>query len=443
MANLFSNLFGSIVRGLGYEPKAEIDFIPKDAQGNVVYINGGEASWMSLDTKQMQLWAYKYCSPLSAIIDRQASADTNGILEALTVDGKDDYSVSRKAKALIRLLNNPNSFQTGEEWRGQQVVYKRIFGYCPVYCFWGVGMEKIDASYLYNLNPLYCEPVYDDTFTFANGRNPIKEWKITIFGRDYVIPSEKIFILKDGYVDQLREDSFLPMSKVTGCDYAISNICAAMEADNVLLKKKGPLGIFSHDPRADAAGVLPMSPDEKTEIQSELQNYGLSHDKWQFVVSRQPMKWNAMSYSVRDLMTKETARQGIDMLCDRFDYPAELMSGKNATYENRSSAEKFLYNNNIIPCSLRDIKHYNNFFETEKNDFKLGKDFSHLPVLQEDTVKEGEGLKAKTEALDLQFKSGIITKNQYLIALGFDSIKDGDTYYEPPVNETKPTNTPA
>ena len=139
----------------------------------------------------------------------------------------------------------------------------------------------------------------------------------------------------------------LPLSKVAGLDFFISNICASMEADNVLLKKKGPLGAWSFDPKPDMAGTIPMTPDDKKEIQEDLKQYGLNWHQFQYVVSKIPLKWNAMSFNLRDLMTKETTRQGIDGICDRFGYPAELMSGKNATYENRSSAEKFLYQNNI------------------------------------------------------------------------------------------------
>jgi hypothetical protein len=55
-----------------------------------------------------------------------------------------------------------------------------------------------------------------------------------------------------------------------------------MEADNVLIKKKGPLGFISHDPKPDTvAGYSPMSPKEKEEIQTELQKYGLSWNQWQ------------------------------------------------------------------------------------------------------------------------------------------------------------------
>ena len=221
----------------------------------------------------------------------------------------------------------------------------------------------------------------------------------------------------------------LPISKVAGLDYSVSNICAAMEADNVLLKKKGPLGVFSYDPKPDMAGTIPLNPDDKQELQDELARYGLTAGQLQYIISKKPLKWNAMSFNLRDLMTKETVRQGIDSICDRFGYPAELMSGKNATYENRNSAEKYLYQNNIIPFSIRRMSRYNTFFNLDEVGASLSLDYNHLPVLQEDIMKAGQARKAMSESLVLDWESGLITFNEYRKLSNLDEVAGMDIYY--------------
>jgi len=65
-----------------------------------------------------------------------------------------------------------------------------------------------------------------------------------------------------------------------------------------------------------------------------------------------------------------------------------------------------------------------------------------MPVLQDAVLANGEGLKNRTVALDIQYKSGIITKNQFLSALELDTIPDGDVYYVEPKKETPPTSEP-
>jgi hypothetical protein len=254
----------------------------------------------------------------------------------------------------------------------------------------------------------------------------IKRWYYHYGGKEYYFDNDDIILVKDGFIDA-HEGTFLPKSKLEGLDFYVSNICASLEADNVLLKKKGPLGVFTHDPKPDMAGWEPMKPEFKEQLQQDLQQYGLSWGQMQYVISKNPVRWEPMSFNLRDLMTKETARQGVDTICDRFGYPAELMSGKNATYENRSSAERYFYQNNIIPFSLRRMSSYNNFFNLVEQ--KIVLDYDHVSVLQEDILKTGQALKSQADGLDVLWKAGLITFNQVQIELGNDTVAGMDIYY--------------
>lgn len=437
--NAANNLFGTIAEGR--LPIATTkQFIPIDGEGGTMYVDGTEhrARWLGLDFKPMQFWAYNFCSPLAAVIDRLAEADTNGKICLLNDDGsvKTNYAKNPVLNRVMNLLKNPNPLQTWEEFNSQQVVLCKIFGYCPVFAL-GPGFgDKSSTKYLWNLNPFYCTPrqnmdfdlygnTAEDIIAGVDRTNPIKEWVISIFGKNYTIPASDIILVKDGFIDANIQLMGLPISKVAGLDYFVSNICAAMEADNVLLKKKGPLGVFSYDAKPDMAGWTPMSPKAKSEIQDDLQRYGLTWGQLQYVVSKTPVKWLSMSYNLQELMTKETVRQGIDGICDRFGYPAELMSGKNATYENRNSAEKFLYQNNIIPFSLRRMARYCQFFGITG----LALDYSHLPVLQEDLLKAGQSRLATSQSLVLDWTNGIITFNEYRRLQNLDLIAGMDIYY--------------
>jgi hypothetical protein len=416
------------------------DFIPLNDQGDIIFTREN-AIWRNLQNKQMQFWAYLYCSPLASVIDRQANADLNGVIEILTDDG--DYDTTRYAKAVKKRLMNPNPLQDWYEFRGQQMIYKKVFGYCPVYKMEFPSSPDQSFSFLWNLNPLFCHPIPNDEFSLVKNPNPIKEWDYhynegSFYDFSLTIKSDKVTVIKDGYMNQ-TDGLGLPISKVAGLEWAISNICAAMEADNVLLRKKGPLGFISQDSTKDpVAGYVPLSPKEKSEVQEDLRQYGLTWSQWQYVVTRHGLKWNPMSFNVKDLDTKGTIREGIDMICDRFGYPAELMSGKNATYENRTSSERWLINNVTSPESKRDMLKYTTYYDVNVNCY-----YGDMPVLQDAVLANGQGLKYRTDALDLQYKSGIITKNQYLEALEYDKVPDGDTYYEAPVPvQPAPAGTP-
>lgn len=437
--NAANNLFGTIAEGR-LPIATSKQFIPVDGNGGTMYVDGTEhrAKWLGLDFKPMQFWAYNFCSPLAAVIDRLSEADTNGKICILNTDGSlnTTYTKNPKLNRVMNLLKNPNPLQTWEEFNSQQVVLCKIFGYCPVFALGPGFSDKTSTKYLWNLNPFYCTPrqntefdlygnTAEDIIAGIDRTNPIKEWVISIFGKNYIIPASDIILVKDGFIDANIQLMGLPISKVAGLDYFVSNICAAMEADNVLLKKKGPLGVFSYDAKPDMAGWTPMSTKMKDDVQNDLQRYGLTWGQLQYVVSKTPIKWNSMSYNLQELMTKETVRQGIDGICDRFGYPAELMSGKNATYENRNSAEKFLYQNNVIPFSLRRMARYCQFFDVEG----LALDYNHLPVLQEDIMKAGEARKALSESLQIDWTTGIISYNQYLNELGLPEIAGKEMYY--------------
>lgn len=427
------SMFGSI--GQGGNLPGNFDFLPSDANGGTIDLTGNSinvnARWLGLDNKSMQFWAYNYCSPLSAVIDRLAEADANGIIEFRDEDGitlkKEKVNRNPKLLRIKRLLKKPNPWQTWEEYDSEQVVLCKIFGYCPVFAICPAGMDKSFSVALINLSPFYAQPQFNYEFDLFKKDSPIKLWRITILGKSYEIPAEDVLLIKDGFINTTNNSNVLPISKIAGLDYFVSNICAAMEADNVLLKKKGPLGVFSHAAKPDIAGMVPMTPGAKDDLQDDLKRYGLTSGQLQYIVSKWPVKWEAMSFNLRDLMTKETIRSGIDGICDRFGYPAELMSGKNATYENRNSAEKFLYQNNIIPFSLRRMSRYNYFFGLEES--MLYMDYNHLPVLQEDIMNAGQARRANSESIQIDWEGGRLSWNECRVLQDMDEVSGMDIYY--------------
>lgn len=456
------NLFGSLGRGL-FPFQTDMDFIPVDNEGGVMKTKGGHnPQWMGLSTPIMQSKAYGICAPLSSVIDRIAEADTNGRIEFRDEDDntlKSSFvNKSPRLKRIKNLLYEPNPWQTFEEWNSQQVILAKTHGYCLVFAIGGM-LDKSYATALINIPADMATPVANENFNIYDkaNNNPISEWKIWIYGKDYTIPASDILIVKDGYITSNINKFGLPQSKMNGLDYSVSNICAAMEADNVLLKKKGPLGVFSHEGVKDPAGMTPMTDEVKRDLQEQLQRYGLTVGQLQYVISRGGLKWNPVSFNVAELQTKETVRQCIDNICDRYGYPAELMSGKNATYENRSSAERFLYQTVIIPFSLRRMAKYNKFFGLEDT-VKLYLDYGHLAVLQEDIMRAGQAAEANANANRTNWEAGMITWNEYRVELGMDKVVGGDIYYpqwikdnpemaalktknkNPDANKTKPKN---
>jgi hypothetical protein len=435
MSTFLNNLFGTIARGSFMTSPSNIDFIPGGTKGETIQVKGDQASWLGLKNPIMQKFAYDFCFPLSSVVDRLAEYDITGCVEILrsTGKGKDNFATNDWAQRMNKLLAQPNPLQSWEQFRGQQVVYKKVFGFCPVLPIVPAGFTPEFALSMINLPPwLFDVEGTKEMLYTSKAEDLIKKYKCTILGKSFDLTSDQVIILEDSFMQNEEKDFLLPQSRMIGLDMAISNCCAAMEADNVLLKKKGPLGFISHDAAAtkDAvAGYIPMSEKERDDLQQALTSYGLSWSQFQYVISRTAAKWNPMSFDVKQLGTKETILASEKAICHRYGFPYTLYEQQDATYANGLNAEKGVYQSNTIPSNTKDLNKYNKYFKASDNACKISNNYSHVACLQEDELHRAQAAKAWNDALLLEYDNNLITRNQWLTARGYDTIgPDGDKY---------------
>jgi hypothetical protein len=429
------NFFGTIAGQSINRVPPGIDFIPDGFNGETIKIRGVDAQWWGLKTPEMQLKAYKFCSPLASVIDRLADCDINGKPEILRAQGKgkEDFATNEYAKRMNALLASPNPLQQYLQFRGQQVVYKKLFGFCPVWPIMPAGYTDPSEAYqVWNIPPWLFD--FEGTKKLMKQRNikgMVTHWVLNILGERVEIPADKIFMLEDSYMQDEDRDFLLPISKVVGLDMAVSNICAALEADNVLLKKKGPLGAWTYDPGTDrVAGYIPMTEDKKREVQRDLSSYGLTLDQYQYIVTRQALKWQSTSFDVKQLGTHETLISGTKLICQRYNYSYTLLEESESTFAaNGNRASLNLYQNNIIPNRYKDDDKYSLFFKMNENNCKLVSDYSHLPVMQLARKDSADALLAETNLYLKQYESNLITLNTMLTALGYEVRPEGDILY--------------
>lgn len=421
LATFSNNLLGTIAGQNFLTENVRFDFVPINSQGGTIDIKGNTASWLGLASAMMQKYAYEYCYPLSSIVDRMAEYDLNGQVEILRAKGKgaNDYATGTWANDMNALFKQPNEMQSWENFRGQQLVYKRVFGFCPVLPMAPVGMEWT-YSRMINLPPWHFDVDLSDSE---------RPYYCDLLGKRVKFRKDELIILTDGFFQDQDKNFLLPRSRLIGLDMAISNICAAMEADNVLLKKKGPLGFISSRPMKDSAGALNMLPKDKEALQADLNKYGLSWGQWQYVISTAPAEWNPMSFDVKQLGTKETVVAAEKAICHRFNFPYILYEMSDSAYSaNGTNAEKNAYTSNVIPNALKDFGLYNKFFKSADNNAKIVYDFSSVPCLQADKKAEAEARRAMNEAYEKEYNNDLITKNQWRTAMGYDTVEGGDVY---------------
>jgi len=434
--NFVNNLFGTIAgNGIFSKIDSNISFIPADSGGNTIIIKGDTATWLGLKNPLQQKYAYDNCFPVASVVDKLAEFDLTGSVEILRAKGKgkNDYATGEWATKINARLLKPNPLQSWEQFRGQQIAYKKIFGYCPVLPIIPAGFESSpeNCSSIINLPPWLFDAVPTGKIIYQSKiEDIVKEYTCTILNSTITFKPTDLFILEDSFMQ--RDDFMLPQSRLVGLDMAVSNICYAMEADNVLLKKKGPLGFIAHDAGAvkdSVAGYIPMSQKEKQDLQDDLHKYGMTLAQYQYVISRTAAKWNPMSFNVRELMTKETIVAGERAICHRYNFPYVLYEEQDATYANSSSASKAVYQNNVIPNNTKDIAKYNIFFKAAENSAIIKVDYSELPVLQEDKLLQAQAANTQNDAYLKEYENNIITLNKWRELRGYDKVDGDDLYY--------------
>lgn len=441
-----NNLFGSIAgsSSLARIP-AGVRFLPTDAEGGKLYLDA-KAQWLGLRNNLMQKWAYEFCYPIASVIDHLAEMDVNGVLEIRKIKGKGKDAIAKSSFAtqLKKLLDRPNPKQSWWQFRMQQVAYKKIFGYCPVLPILRSGFEgePHTAIAIINLPPWLVTPVgTSSTQPFSTNIDDVDPgYRVTILGKNITLRASQLIMLKDTFMEDESTNFQLPLSKLVGLDWVVSNICKAMEADNVLLSKKGPLGIFSHAPKADPTGYSPMNPEEHKELQEALDKYGLSHQQWQYLVSRASIQWIPTSFNVAELGTKETVIQCEKAACHRYNFPYVLYEQSEATYANGDNASATVYQDNVIPNNNRDMGEYDRFFNTAANDCELVCNYDAVGSLQEDKQAEAETQKTVIDTRVSILSAGIslAAKRVLLIETGLDETTVDEMLVEdePKVDDT-------
>lgn len=402
---------------------------------NFGYMQGfgsATATWLSMNTPADFLAAWNRCPPLAAIICNIAQADINGrtaFFRAGTDKEIKPDGYNKTVKDLAALFNRPNPLQTWRQFRAQQKCYVRIFGICPVLKVKAVGFDT--PKMMWNIPPQLVKiETTGKLFYQSEQGNIIKRITVTLNGVEKELPVEDVFFLRDQTVSLNSE--FLPDSRLKVLTTPISNIVAAYEASNVLITKRGALGIFSNTGK-DTVGTMPVDASEKEALQQDLNGYGLSGDLKQFIVTSASLSWQQIALNAKDLMLIETVKNATESVCDVMGYKFELLANeKGTTFENQKTALASLYQDTIIPEAAADAEVYNDALGISAAGFEVNFLYDHVEVLQQSEKEKAEGREATNKAALIEWNAGKLTLNEWQEMVGGKAIT-GDQFnlYKP------------
>lgn len=377
------------------------------------------------------LKAYTKCPPLQAIINRKAQAYINGNTFIMNTAGKE--ATSMEAKKLRKLLAKPNPIQSWKQFEAQQQIYIQLFGFCLLFPIIPVGYEKygpIEATSIWNIPPnLLTIEETNKLFYQTDQSGIISSIKLSYRNTDTMLPVNSVYIFKD--ITPSFNTLLFPESRVCALEMPINNIIGALESRNVLINYRGALGAFTHEPGGGQYGSLPMTPQQKEELQKDFLRYGLKNKQWKFIISTAAVKWQQIGIPTKDLLLMEEVQEATKHICDGYNYPPHLLGLIDPTFNNQQAAEKGLYQNTIIPEANSNYEQWNNLFRTVDYNITIQKDYSHLPILQDDEKSKAAARLTRNQALQIEFYNNMITLNRWLELNGEDTLPgtEGKQYY--------------
>jgi phage portal protein BeeE len=395
----------------------QLDVSSMVPQGISFFSYNNEVQWERVATAMDYKRIFELCSPLAAIVAKKASAFANGKLQFIkATTGGEIRGLDKQWK---KLFDRPNLMQTGTEFLIQLYIFMAMRGYCYGYPIYPEGFTDIPSA-IWLLPPWYVTvaPINNPFFQFQNGaieRQVIFQWN----GETTQIPESELILFKDPGSTLINQYTWLPESRIMSLQRPISTLIAAIESRNVLVTRRGALGLLSNDTGKGDVNYVPLNPDEKKELQRDYRQYGLTHNQWQLLITNANLKYQQMAMNVKELGLFEEHERDIMDICDVFNYPYELLANtKGQTYANKNEAGKKFYQDTIIPESKVITEQLEVGLKLSDVNIELELVYDDVEALQESMRDTGNGRLAMNNALAVQWENNLITLDDWREQIG-------------------------
>jgi hypothetical protein len=229
-----------------------------------------------------------------------------------------------------------------------------------------------------------------------------------------------------------KNDPYTAQSPLYSASDAVSLFNSGLNVYGQLVKQS-VLGIIATRDRS-AYGQVPMKPDEKRDVQDKMDaRYGLVEGRDKFIITNKDLFFQSLLTNVGNLGLDTAFELAMNTICDRIGFQPELLSLKDATFENKKTAEVAQYNTQTIPFANKLSSVLTAMLGMTAA--KLMFDFSDISSLQENEKESADIFNTKIDAYGKLYKDGLITQNEYLEFLDMPATKSGNRYY----SETLPT----
>lgn len=163
---------------------------------------------------------------------------------------------------------------------------------------------------------------------------------------------------------------------------------------------------------------MPMNDEDEKSIWSALKRkIGGAKSMNAMRFSRRALNVQQLNASSTDMQTIENKNQLTKDLCNVFGFPAMLLTGEKATYNNVKEAEAAAYNNNYIPTFEKIAAGYERKFLSKFGNYSLGIHKEKIEALNPSPTERAN------QAIKL-VDAGLITPNEARESIGKEVLSD-------------------
>jgi len=357
----------------------------------------GQPQWDRIQDNEAEI--YQTTGPLQTVINKKAMMKSAGIWRHFEVK-PDGTTEDLGATPIIERLNNPNPLQSKDDFLKQFSIHRDVHGAAFQYALLGSALEEAPLA-IWNILP---QEISIKTSGLIYEQTDItKIIQGFIYGEHTT--AQKIYKADEILYRRLDniDHPIFPASPLLGLTMEISNIRGAMGFRNVIIRKKGALGIISND-AADAEGTIPLSMIERERIEKEYQrSFGIADDQMQIIIANASLSWQPMTFPTKEMELFREVTEDVKVVIDRYGLNVNIFSIDNGTSLSDSGSrilegERLAYQDTIIPESNDDTQALSDYLGlTEEGEFLL-LDYSHLPALKDDEVKKSQIVERKARA---------------------------------------------
>ncbi len=316
-----------------------------------------------------------------------------------------------KESALLKKINNPNAFQSKEEFLKEFATYIISSGFTAIWKKYA-SFGNFETMELININPSKLNFDKDKvTFEYENQNVSILTSEIISF-----------------YDIRRNQKNKKGLSRIIPLRSQLDNISLAQKAKNIQIQNSGTT-IVSPKTSTNANNIdeglnapVPIMggglKSQKDEMEDKLNNRGLEN---RIIVSSKGLDAVNLSEKLNNIDFYKIIESDALAVYDAFGFPIELSPyGKNATFENKENAILALIEDEIMPLANSLINTLNYEFKKKGT---ISVNYNHLGVMSivknkiidtNQKVISQYGYLLEKEVIDIKAFKNILIKNKIL-----------------------------